>query len=512
MSASDKKLVFLNLFWGIITGTLSYFINFILTPIITNRLGIEAYGFVQLGNQVIAYVNIISVGLNSFSARYIGEEYHKKNYKSANSFYSSIMGANIILSIIVLGLTVVMLSHMEALINVPEDLSTDVKILFLILAVNYILGQIGSVFSSIAFLKNKISGTSKIKGVSVLIYVLLILFIVHFTKLKVYYVTLANIVASVIILCGNMVYAKYEAPELHIKLSEFDFSKVKKLLSAGIYNSINSLGGTLGSGLDLLITNILLSVTTMGQIAVGNQIGGILNTIITLVANAFQPKQLEAYTKGRTDEALKWMEASMKFCSIISLVFWGCFVFFGKNFYILWIPEQDIGLIYNISLIVIIGNLIVAIITPLYYVTTLTIRMKFVCFITLICGLTNVVSMLILLKIYQANAYVVVGTTAVLDIVSLIVFPMITKKYLQVKITNIVLLICKHFFAAVLFLVLHIFVQIPVSYYATNWIKFFMYIMVGGIIFLIASSIIMLNYKERSQIIQIVKNKIRHIF
>lgn len=507
MKINDKKLVFFNIVWGIASGVLSYIINFLLTPVITNRLGIEAYGFVSLGNQIISYVNILSVGINSFSARYIGEAYHSGDYEKANSFYSSVMGANFILAMIVLGTTIAALFHLDSLINIPESMSKDVKLLFLVLAINYFIGLIGGVFSSIAFLKNKMSGISKIKGVSILIYALLIIIIIRSFELKVYYVALANAFVTFIILFGNMYYAKRVAPEMHIEMKKFDISKVKQLISAGIYNSINSLGGTLGSGLDLIITNLMLSVTTMGQIAVGNQIGGILNTIITLIANAFQPKQLEAYTKGNIDELMNWMEAAMKLCSIVSLVFWGGFVFLGKQFYALWIPDQDISYIYKISLIVILGNLIVAIVTPLFYVTTLTIKMRLVCFVTLLCGMVNVLSMLILLNFFNAGAYIVVGTTAVLDIVSLVVFPIITKKYLSVDIHNIIILILRHFFVAIV--LWGIYLLTPIKPYAPSWLIFMAEAVVFGILILGVVSFMVLNKEDRKKIKFFILNNIR---
>ena len=46
------------------------------------------------------------------------------------------------------------------------------------------------------------------------------------------------------------------------------FSKIKNLLKNGIWNSLNQLGNELNSGLDLLISNLMLSAVAMGQISV----------------------------------------------------------------------------------------------------------------------------------------------------------------------------------------------------------------------------------------------------
>lgn len=503
---SDKRLIFANLLWSIITGALSYLINFFITPIITNRLGIEAYGFVSLGNQIISYVNIISVGLNSFAARYIGTEYYRGNIKRANSFYSSVLGANLFLSLIVLLPAASVIARLERVINIPEKLQQDVKILFLILLVNYFLGLLGGVYSSIAFLKNKISGTSKIKAISVITYAILLAVAFQFYELKVYYVALANVAATVNIVLGNRYYAGRVVPELHAKLKNFSVNDVKTLVSSGIYNSINSLGGTLGSGLDLLITNLMLSTVVMGQIAIGNQIGGILNIVVTLVANAFQPKQLEVYSKRKLEELTNWLISAMKMCSIVSLTFWGGFIFLGRSFFQLWIPGEDCDLVFMISAIVISGNLIVAIVTPLFYVPTLTDKMRFVCVVTLFCGVVNVLSMLILLKIFNVGAYIVVGTTAVLDIITLIVFPYITKKYLKISIKNILHLMIRHFVLAIGIAILYI--SIPIQLELKSWREFCVKGIILGSIFMCLSSLVMLNKKDKYLLGKMIARKL----
>lgn len=57
---------------------------------------------------------------------------------------------------------------------------------------------------------------------------------------------------------GNYyIYKKY-TPELKIRRKSVSFNAIKKLVVNGIWNSINSLGNTLNSGLDLIVTNLWL--------------------------------------------------------------------------------------------------------------------------------------------------------------------------------------------------------------------------------------------------------------
>ena len=46
---------------------------------------------------------------------------------------------------------------------------------------------------------------------------------------------------------------------------------VKKLVLSGIWNSINSVGNLLNSGLDLWISNLMLSALEMGNLSIVKQ-------------------------------------------------------------------------------------------------------------------------------------------------------------------------------------------------------------------------------------------------
>ena len=62
--------------------------------------------------------------------------------------------------------------------------------------------------------------------------------------------------------------------------------KVKMLLTNGLWNSINQLGNTLNSGLDLLFSNAMLTDIQTGQIAVSKSIGTIFSSLAGIYISA----------------------------------------------------------------------------------------------------------------------------------------------------------------------------------------------------------------------------------
>lgn len=84
MVRSDNKQLAINIFSNICIYVLQFVISFLLTPFIVKALGVEAYGFVGLSNNIISYTTLITVALNAMASRFISIEYHKNNIKKAN--------------------------------------------------------------------------------------------------------------------------------------------------------------------------------------------------------------------------------------------------------------------------------------------------------------------------------------------------------------------------------------------------------------------------------------------
>lgn len=105
-------------------------------------------------------------------------------------------------------------------------------------------------------------------------------------------------VSAAYLLLVNIRNAHRLTPELKYDAKKFSIDSVKELVSSGIWNSINNLGNVLNSGLDLIITNLMLTATAMGQISVAKNLATICYTLVGTIANAFKPLQTRYYAEG----------------------------------------------------------------------------------------------------------------------------------------------------------------------------------------------------------------------
>lgn len=509
MDKHDKKQIFSNFIWGTFSVLLMYLINFFSIPYIINKLGMESYGFVNLAHTIISYIDIIVIALNAFATRYIAIEYHNNNYKKANEYYSSVLFANIIIMIVIGILSFFTILFLPSIINIPANLTFDVQILFTIVLLNYFLNLGISIFSMSAFIKNKTSITSKIKGFSGIVYAILILIIITCFELKVYSFVMANLISAVISIFANFYFSKRILPDLKFSIKDFNFKRIKELISSGIWNTINNIGGLLNTGLDLIVTNKTLDNIAMGEISVGKQFSNIITIISSVSIDSFKPKQLEMYSKGKKEELVSLLVNSMKISGIIGIIFFSCFITLGQDFFNIWLEGQDCKTIYILCIIVLSLDIISIFLRPLYYVYTLTNKLRLSSFISIFAGLLNFILMISFIPIFQDyGKYIVVGSTTVVGILTAWINTYLPKKYLNIKKNIFFKSLIRHLVVCLIssFVCYAIYKLLPGF---NNYLGFVFY---GGFFVIISASIAFLGefgIKKSKQIVIEIDNKIK---
>ncbi|WP_270761461.1 lipopolysaccharide biosynthesis protein [Gemmiger qucibialis] len=283
---------------------------------------------------------------------------------------------------------------------------------------------------------------------------------------------------------------------------------VKELVSSGIWNSINNLGNVLNSGLDLIITNLMLTATAMGQISVAKNLATICYTLVGTIANAFKPLQTRYYAEGNTELLVSSLKRSMKITGLVCGLLIAGFFSYGTPFLRLWLTDsQNISLIFKISMIVLFSDIVIGVVNPLYYVYTLTNKLRLPCYITLAMGTANVIGMYVLIKYTSLGEYAVVLTTMVLNLIHLIDAPIYSAYCLKIKISTFYPVILRHLIACVVNVIL-IRVLAGVLPDPSSWLILCVDCLIVGVCALLVEFIVLFDRNEISEFARKVKNKI----
>lgn len=500
-----KRLLMTILTSGIAT-ILSFLISFILTPYITNKLGVEAYGFVTLAKNFTQYATIITIALNSYAARYITVSYHNNDMEKAQEYISSVYYGDVAISAVIMIVAGGFILFLDRILNISLELVISVKLLFLFVFLGFVLTTVGTSYTAAAYIKNRLDIVGIFRSLSYIFEVMFYVVVFAFFTPEVWQVGVAICIAQLVIFGGNYyIYKKY-TPELKIRRKSVSFNAIKKLVVNGIWNSINSLGNTLNSGLDLIVTNLWLSDLAMGQIAITKTISSIFMSFNQLLAQPFQPLLLKSYSDGNKSKLVSELKLSMKLTGLFSSIVFAGFFSLGKVFYALWIPGQDIDLIYVLTVITMMSSVIEGPVYPLYYIYTLTVKNKIPCIVTVIGGIFNVAGMAILVKYSSLGIYsIVLTTTVIMLFINLVTNPIYMTHCLKIEWFTFYPTLLRTIISCVCMTIS--FTLIAKTLNPNTWVSFVLTAILCGVIGCIIHLVFVFSRDEKSRILVIIKSK-----
>lgn len=505
MNNDNKRLIKTITISGL-SAVISYLINFFLTSYISENVGIDAYGFVAIAKTAVSYAQIITVALTTFIVRYISINYHKGEIKEACSYYSSSVVACITLSGAIYLIALAIIFKLEYVLNIPAELVHNVKVLFMLVFLNFVITTLITPLNSGCFIKNRLDLSGILKIVSYLVDAAVLIAVFSLFVPSIWVVGLGSVVASGVLAIGLFTLKKKLVPELVFNKSLVSFKRVKEMMSNGIWQSVNSLGNVLNSGLDLIVSNLMLSGIETGQIAAVKTIGTMFSMLYQIVNQPFQPKMLRVYSKGDMDEFVKELGKSMKICGFFSNVAFAGFAALGYVYFKLWLPSQDTGVLYLLAVIAVFGSITEGIAQPMYYVNTLTLKKMIPCFVTLGSGFLNTLSMYLLLKYTNIGVYAIVLTTAVLmSGVNLIFNPLYCSHCLKIKPWRIYKTIVRHIISVVAMII--VFKAMTLVYMPTGWISLIADALVMVVVGFVIHVLIMTNKEEKRRLLKKITKK-----
>ncbi len=429
-----KTSEFLSIFLSLFAIILSILINFGLTQYVTNTVGAEAYGFVALSKSFVSYANIFMIALNAYTTRFLTISYMKAEKQNFNKYFSTVFIADLIVGSVLLLAGCVLSFRIEFFLNVDTEIVDSIKLLFISTFFTFYITTINTVFTAASYIRNRIYLLNLVKVLGYLTEIVILVICYGYFKVSVWYVGLASMGMSMVNLVGNFGITKRMIPNAKVRRNDFSFDTAKELISNGLWNSANSLGNALNSGLDLLVSNLMLTGTMMGYVSIAKTISNIVFQLYDAIGQPFQPSYLKCYANGENLELIKKFKRMMAISGLCTNVAIAGFFAVGFEFYQLFIPTQDYNMVYQLTVIAMLPAITEGCVYPLYYIYTLTLKNKFPCVVTIIGGVLNVSGMYLLLKYTDMGVYAVLITTAVImNFINLVTNPLYMCKCLKVK-------------------------------------------------------------------------------
>lgn len=503
MAGQNKQLA-INMLAQVVVFLVQMGINFLLTPFIVKSLGVEAYGFVGLSNNIIGYLQLATVALNSMAGRFITIEYHKGNLEQANKYFSSVFYSNVVISAVLAIISIILLVFLEYVIHIPVNLVADVKWLFALLCLNSLLTLVFNVYIVSPFIKNRLDVTSVRNLVSNLIKAAVILVLFGFFSSHLWYIGCSTLICGIYLIIANVKIKDKLTPELGVNLRYFDFVKVKTLLASGVWNLIGKLGDLLQRGLDLLFANWFINAAAMGILSITTHIPFIILSVLGLFTSSFAPSLTKDFAKGNLNEMLNEVYKSIRILSISILVPIAILYIYGDVFYKLWMPTQNSLLLQKLTICGTFALLVTSPLDGFWNVFTVTNKIKgssiFMIINSLVVFLTVLLGLLLTEDI-TTKMFIIAAVRSLYGVIRGIVFLPIYGAYcMNLKRTFFYKPIIKSLFGVLV--TLGICWMLRLLYVPDNWLGFFISSLFVAIVSCCIGSILILTKNDKKFIME----------
>lgn len=488
---------------------INYGISFGLTPFLVENVGSEAYGFVGLSNNMVNYVSIITIALNSVAGRFITICIHRGEKKDANEYFNSVIGANCLLAIVVCIIFFPIIIFIDAIFDIPLKLIGDVRLLFLFIVLNYIVTIVSNVFTVATFITNDLYLTNIGNSIGAILRVGLLVALFGILPTKVAYVGMTSLASTIFISIYNYFITKKSNVGLVVDLKNFKFDKIKVLFISGIWSSVTKLSQVLADGLDLLISNLFLSSSVMGALSVAYTIPTLIGTTIGTISSIFSPQQTYYFAKDNISGVVKQLTLNMKMMGFFASIIISGFIVYGMEFFEIWTPTQDINLIYNLAIISSISIIVSGVTTALNNVFLITNHLKENSLVILGTSFFDIFMMFLLLKFTSLGVFAVAGVSKVVGLfLNLTYVPMYSAYCLGVSKKTFYPVIVRYISCIIIILIEMIFIRHIMSTTHTNFVIFICKCLISGLMGIITNFFLLLNNEEKSYFMLRVKSKL----
>lgn len=510
-TVSKSKQIMINMAASMISTLVSLAISFVLSPIIIDKLNFEAYGFMTLANDFVSYANIAAMALNSMAGRFITVSLTKGDYDSANKYFNSTMYANIAIVGILFIPCVLIVSFLDKLVNISPALVPDVKLLFALTFINFMVTIVSTTFSTATFAANRLDLQAFRSIESQLLRSVILVVTFFFLPIHVSFIGVASLAATVYLLFTYIHYTKKLMPQIEISRKHFSMKKILEILSAGIWNTVMRAGQTLTNGLDVLITNLFIGGTEMGYVSTSKTIVVAINTLYETISAVFTPSLTISYAKENKKELLEDLTSAMKMTGFFANIPL-CFVLaFGIPFYTLWLPNSQsindhsiIFIIYILTLLTMFGTIVGGVISPLFNVYTVVNKLKWNSIVTLVMGVVNTCLVFVLLETTSLGVFCVAGTSTILGIIKNMTFtPMYAAHCLEIPKKSFYPTIFRYILVSIAMSA--VFFGFYLILPAHSWFWIFADVIICGITGSIINLLFLFGKKERAMLWDIVQ-------
>lgn len=335
-----KKEVLLNFIFTIIINIL----GFIQNKYFVQYMGIETLGMMKLFSQLLAYLNIVEMGIGSASAFALYKPLAEKDYKIASIIVNTIEDIYNKIAILLLILGVLCIPIIPFFMKI-SNFSNHIYFYWILYVLNTILTYLFIKYVILFTANQEFLFVRIIQSCSIIFFkIFQIFFIIKIHSFFIY---------IILLIIDNL--TQWIFFRVHYKKKYLYIKKVKEKFN-GIKNDIKNLfwhkiGSLVVFNTDLILISKFTSLELVGIYASYQMVIQVLNTIIEVITSVLSPKVGKFIAQNNKKEVYKnFKKLNILYC-FLAIFFTYCTYILINSFIILWLGNMMILNEFTIKLI-----------------------------------------------------------------------------------------------------------------------------------------------------------------
>lgn len=330
----------INTLFGLLNGLVSTIQTLWFIPYLKRYLGTSAYGYITVTNGLINTITVISFAIGSMSARYIVVSLDKENFDDANKYFNSDLFALLLFSGITLLIGIIISFHVTLIMHVSNPYISQVKILFLMTLLSFLMQLVETPFSASIYYTNSIY-------ISYLFFIVdylarIILTVVFFSNgLKVLWsASFGSDLVYFMALIFFILYQKRRIPQLKVDFSFLRLTYLREILGSGTWFAISSAGNTILSSISPYLSNLLCGAFITGVYSSIMQFSLVENVILGVLTNVAMPRMFNLFSNEKSQSLFKMVINVMLVVSVIISIITSGILIYGEPLLKFWIGSK----------------------------------------------------------------------------------------------------------------------------------------------------------------------------
>ncbi|MCB8565038.1 lipopolysaccharide biosynthesis protein [Fusobacterium ulcerans] len=325
------KKIFFNLIITILTSLLSFMVN----KYFANYMGIEKLGLMKLFTQIMAYLNLVDMGIASASTYALYEPLYKKNIERISIIINTITSLynKVFFFIIIIGL---LINPIIPFFIKDNIFSKDIYLYWSLYVINTAITYLFVKYSILFTANQEFLYVRMIQGISKIFYQILQIIVI--IKIQSF---LGFIFLLILDNITQYIFYKYHYKKYYshiVKTHEKD-----KNISKNLKNLFwHKIGGLVVFNTDLILISKFISLEIVGIYASYQMIEQMILIILSIILNVLRP-MIGKYIAIHTKEEIYnyWKKLNILFLSI-SIIFSCCTYYLINGFVSLWLGRNYI--------------------------------------------------------------------------------------------------------------------------------------------------------------------------